>query len=59
MRACQYERAGDASVLQLVDFERPTPRRYEALVAVWAASVNPVGLKHLELLVAQPFWGGG
>lgn len=49
MRAVQYERAGDASVLQLVDHERPTPRRDEVLVAVRAASVNPVDVKRREL----------
>jgi len=49
MRAVQYERAGDASVLQLVDSERPTPRRDEVRVAVRAASVNPVDVKRREL----------
>lgn len=42
MRAVRYHDAGDATVLQRDEVERPEPRQHEILVEIRAASVNPV-----------------
>jgi len=45
MRAVRYHEAGDADVLTVEERDRPDPARGEVLVAVEAASVNPVDAK--------------
>src|SRR5262245_38695379 len=41
MKAIVQDRYGDHGVLRLRDIDAPTPKEYEALVRVRAASVNP------------------
>lgn len=48
MRAVRYHEGGDPSVLNVAEVERPDPGHGEVLVAVKAASVNPVDAKIRE-----------
>jgi NADPH:quinone reductase-like Zn-dependent oxidoreductase len=64
MRAVRYHEAGDPSVLQFEEIDRPTPEDDELLVAVRAASINPTdakrrkwGPKHLPKTTGSDFAG--
>jgi NADPH:quinone reductase-like Zn-dependent oxidoreductase len=42
MKAAVYTRYGSPDVLEIRDAEKPVPKDNEALIAVRAASVNPL-----------------
>jgi NADPH:quinone reductase-like Zn-dependent oxidoreductase len=52
VKAIVYTRYGSPDVLQLKDIEKPTPKDYQVLVNVHAASANPADW---HLMRAEPF----
>jgi 2-desacetyl-2-hydroxyethyl bacteriochlorophyllide A dehydrogenase len=52
MKAIVYTEYGSPDVLQLKEMERPTPRDYEVLVQIYAASANAADW---HLMRAEPF----
>lgn len=47
MRALRFEQFGDPNVLRVTDVPKPAPTPHEALIQVYAASVNPSDVKNV------------
>lgn len=45
MKAAQYDKYGDSSVIEIRDIPKPSPSENQVLVEVYAASVNPIDWK--------------
>lgn len=58
MKAVQFDRYGDADVLQMAEVAKPTAKPGEVLVRVHAASVNPLDWKLRRGMVKVVTWTG-